>query len=251
MHFAERADVTRRSDHHRGIVERVTGTLGDTSNDVDAVAACGVDPGGRRLAWHLLGERKSLVPIAKDVTRIGEFRENDQAGTLARRLLDPFQTVCEICLLGADDRLHLNAGNGDFALRSRHGRPFPKQKTSGLAVRGGQPESPQPDVTRPSGRRSHHRERYNSLGLGWKSQVRRRTQADQTLCFVAVSTASYRSLFRTMLAIRFQLVRAPPAQVHQASRAGSRCSRQSARSEGVWLALGHATADTPRLPRCS
>ena len=149
MHFAERADVTRRSDHHRGIVERATGTLGDTSNDVDAVAAGGVDPGGSRLARrHFLGKRKSLVPIAKDVTRIGEFRENDQAGTLARRLLDPFQTVCEICLLGADDRLHLNAGNGDFALRSRHGSPVPKTKTSGLAVRGGQPEAPHSQMLR-------------------------------------------------------------------------------------------------------
>ena len=75
-----------------------------------------------------LSERESLVPVAKDITRIGEFRENDQAGTFRRRLPYPFQTICEVRLLCADDRLHLNAGNGNFALRSRHGRPFPKQK---------------------------------------------------------------------------------------------------------------------------
>ena len=106
------------------------------------VAASSFDPGGRRGAdRHFLGQRKSLVPTAKNVAGIGKFRENDQVGALGGRLFDPPQALCHVGLLGADDRLHLNAGNGNFTLCFRHWA-VPKTKNPRARLRGEQPEAP-------------------------------------------------------------------------------------------------------------
>src|ERR1700749_508416 len=135
MHFAECTDVTRGSDDDRGIVKYATRTLGNTSDDEDVMALRGVDPNGGRLApRNLFSERKSLLSVTKHVPRIGKLGENDQAGAFARRFVNSLQPVCEISLLGADDRLHLNAGNRDLAFRSRHAVHSQNKKPPGSPI---------------------------------------------------------------------------------------------------------------------
>src|ERR1700723_895006 len=143
----------------------------------------GIDPGGRRLSRrHFLGKRKGLLSITKHVARIGKLREHDQASAFARRFVYSLQTVCEIGLLGADDGLHLNTGNRDLAFRSRHAWPI--LKTKNLRARpvrrtsGGSTAK----CSAGSGRRSHHRERANSLCFGRKGEVQSAKAADQALC---------------------------------------------------------------------
>ena len=141
MHFAEGADVARRAEQDCRIVECGPSSFGDAGDDIDVVVAGCVDPGSTGFAGrHFLGELESFGPITKNVARIGELRQHDQAGAVECRLSDPFQAFDDVGLLGAHDRLHLNAGNRDLALHARSvaHRQFPKSEqpeaTRGLSA---------------------------------------------------------------------------------------------------------------------
>src|SRR5215211_7886225 len=99
--------------------------------------------------WHRVA-RLLRCPRRGDISCGGNRnctrREHDQASAVESRLSDPFQAFGDVGLLGAHDRLHLNAGNRDLALRARSvaHRPFPENKNP----RGCRHLSEEPEATR-------------------------------------------------------------------------------------------------------